>query len=218
MFLNPDTAIIEIGDINVADLDAVCRALESEFADKWVMRTSKLMNTAKVLKARTVSTVDVLAQEHADKLFELLYPVIQPIIAPDEYVPYLDVSSLPAGTSFQLHVDYMWMQAMSRRIHIPIKTNTRSVFATLDSKNEPVVKHLQVGKIYEVNNFVPHIVSNAGAEDRWHIMFDVLKTEEFEFLKKTDRLKESIFSPYVNAALNPVLIARIKSAMKAARL
>jgi hypothetical protein len=212
MHINPDTAVVELGDVPLDEIERVLGVIETDFAEKWVFRGSKLMNQSRVLKARTISEFDLLAKEDADALFELLEPMTRPYMGKDDKLVYLDVSSLPNSAASALHVDYLWMQAVARRIRIPIKTNPRALFATVDSKNEVTVHNLKVGKAYSTNNMIPHSAANYGP-DRWHVVFDILTNEEYEFLTKTNRITEAVFSPYVNAALNPVLAHRCRTLM-----
>jgi len=67
------------------------------------------------------------------------------------------------------HRDRTDMLFLCRRIHIPIKTNSETVFM-VNKESENMAE----GYIYEINNSKIHSVSNGGSENRIHLIIDVL--------------------------------------------
>ena len=76
---------------------------------------------------------------------------------------------LSAGKSIDRHMDKGDFLLSSRRIHIPVLTNTACIFIIDDEQ-----KHLSVGEVWEVNNTGKfHSVHNEGGTDRVHLIIDV---------------------------------------------
>jgi hypothetical protein len=73
------------------------------------------------------------------------------------------------------HKDRSDLLYLSRRFHIPIKTNEKVLFF---SENES--RHLKLGRAYELNNIKYHSVVNSGEENRIHLIVDVLPNEYLE--------------------------------------
>jgi hypothetical protein len=67
------------------------------------------------------------------------------------------------------HVDGGVMLQVGRRIHIPLITNSKVVFEVFGEK-----KYLKVGNWYEINNIIPHSVTNDSDQDRIHFIIDLM--------------------------------------------
>jgi hypothetical protein len=67
------------------------------------------------------------------------------------------------------HVDGGVMLQVGRRIHIPLITNSKVVFEVFGEK-----KYLEVGNWYEINNIIPHSVTNDSDQDRIHFIIDLM--------------------------------------------
>jgi hypothetical protein len=84
-----------------------------------------------------------------------------------------EIVNLLPGKELTLHKDIYWFHKYSRRIHIPLCTNSecRQIF-------EDREYHLTVGKIYEINNRILHSAYNRGSLSRIHIILDLMSKEK----------------------------------------
>jgi hypothetical protein len=78
-------------------------------------------------------------------------------------------AKLKAGGRIATHIDALPSFRAAHRIHAPLTTGPMVRF-TIDGRPCP----MQVGRLYEINNQLPHSVINAGAEDRISFIFDYL--------------------------------------------
>ena len=79
---------------------------------------------------------------------------------------------LRAGGELVPHIDGGISVVHNHDVHIPITTNKGCIFTVGDEQ-----EHLEVGKIYEVDNTVTHSVSN-GNEPRIHLIVEWYNPEE----------------------------------------
>lgn len=84
------------------------------------------------------------------------------------------VNLLP-GRSLIPHIDVYWFHKESRRIHVPILTNNN---AMLTFEGRPY--HLELGKVYEINNRILHSGYNNGETDRIHLILDMMPIDVFD--------------------------------------
>jgi hypothetical protein len=87
----------------------------------------------------------------------------------------LMIVRLYAGCSVVPHTDDLPVLHISHRVHIPIRT-TRSVIFVVDNQIVP----MREGQIVEINNQRIHHVTNAGAIDRIHLIFDYATADQLE--------------------------------------
>ena len=73
---------------------------------------------------------------------------------------------LNAGGEIFSHTDQGYSLSRAHRIHVPIVTSERTLFAVAG-----VIKHLAAGEIWEINNRKPHAVRNMGPT-RIHAVLD----------------------------------------------
>lgn len=76
----------------------------------------------------------------------------------------------PSGVVLQ-HRDLSPYFAKTRRFHVPILTNAQVTF-TIGRER----LNMQAGRLYEINNLMPHGVFNGGDTDRIHLIFDMETT------------------------------------------
>jgi hypothetical protein len=98
-------------------------------------------------------------------------PLMHKILA-DTYPPGGTIiramaARLQAGGVIRTHRDTHPSFHYGHRIHLPIITNPRVRFM-IDGRPYK----LEVGKVYEINNQLPHSVMNKGAESRINFIFD----------------------------------------------
>lgn len=78
-------------------------------------------------------------------------------------------AKLKAGGRIAMHIDALPSFRAAHRLHAPL-TSGPLVRFTIDGRPCP----MQVGRLYEINNQLPHSVINASAEDRISFIFDYL--------------------------------------------
>ena len=109
---------------------------------------------------------------HTEELVKLCQPIIDLV---HKHFPNCikvrgEVATVPPGKALDFHVDPHWFHANCHRIHIPIITNDQC-FQLWERPHYR--EHLEVGYMYEINNFVYHSAENNGKEYRTHIIIDV---------------------------------------------
>lgn len=85
-----------------------------------------------------------------------------------------ELVNLFPGISLDPHIDIYWFHRESKRIHIPIVTNDDAI---LTFENRPY--HLDIGKVYEINNRIIHSGYNNGITDRVHLILDLIPVTTF---------------------------------------
>lgn len=86
--------------------------------------------------------------------------------ADDGYFVRVILARLAAGGEITSHVDGMPSLMRCHRVHLPIVTNDRVLFAIRGD-----IRHLPAGELWEINNRRSHAVRNLGA-DRIHAILD----------------------------------------------
>jgi len=106
-----------------------------------------------------------------EKLFEdtlvLVKEQVLPLY-PETEIARLQYAKLPSKARIPEHIDQAQLQFL-HRLHIPIFTSDKVDF-TISEKTY----HLEEGRIYEINNILPHSVENHSAYDRTHLIIDLL--------------------------------------------
>jgi hypothetical protein len=85
-----------------------------------------------------------------------------------------EIVNLTPGKSLTPHVDIHWFHKESKRIHIPVVSNTESC---LTFEGRPY--QLKPGKVYEINNRIMHSGFNHGTTDRVHVIIDLMPEDIF---------------------------------------
>lgn len=80
--------------------------------------------------------------------------------------------SMKPKSRIRTHKDRSDILYVSRRFHIPIKTNDCVTF-----RSGSEIKNLKAGILYELNNIKYHSVRNDSNENRIHLILDVLPNE-----------------------------------------
>ena len=75
---------------------------------------------------------------------------------------------LPPGVTLGWHRDPMWFHENCKRIHVPIISNP-DCFQLWKGERH----HLEIGKMYEINNRRRHSAINGGSTSRVHIILDL---------------------------------------------
>lgn len=109
-------------------------------------------------------------------LWEKVTPIVKFIdnLYPNYKMVRGEIVNLTPGKSLSPHIDIHWFHRESRRIHIPVVTN-RDSFLTFENRKY----HLEVGKVYEINNRIIHSGFNNGSTDRIHVILDMMPVDTF---------------------------------------
>ncbi|MEP6619817.1 MAG: aspartyl/asparaginyl beta-hydroxylase domain-containing protein [bacterium] len=87
--------------------------------------------------------------------------------------PKAMLARLAAGAVIDRHTDGAGSNLFTHKLHVPLTSNDG---VTMFIRDRPF--KLDVGRVYEVNNIVPHSVENRGADDRIHLIFEVFDEAE----------------------------------------
>lgn len=187
--------IEDAGPVDLHQVETLAAAVESNFKDDWVDRSLHKFSGAHVLRIESPSERDRLPPDRTAELRRLVTPFWEALEREDQVIVYADISRVPPGGSIGLHVDLILLQTLSRRIHIPLTTNEGCVMAFVN-ENGIETYHMPVGRMYHVNNCVPHLVRNTGKTGRMHLLFDVMDRRTHELFK--DDLLRCLVSPVTN--------------------
>lgn len=80
-----------------------------------------------------------------------------------------EIIKLSKKSEVYKHTDGGALLHYSRRVHIPLITNKDVTFTVMDN-----TLHMEEGCWYEINNQLPHSVSNKSDIDRVHMIIDIL--------------------------------------------
>lgn len=109
----------------------------------------------------------------------LIEPVLAAATAPYGYAsgvfPRVMLARMRPGGIIQPHRDANPAAKWPHKIHVPIETNDAVTFFI-----DGVGHHLPVGEAAEVNNMAVHSVTNAGATDRVHLIFEYYDPDQPE--------------------------------------
>ena len=87
-----------------------------------------------------------------------------------------EVIKLKANSEVLKHTDGGALLHYSRRIHVPLITNDKITFTVFDN-----TVNMKEGVWYEINNQLPHSVSNPTDTDRVHLIIDVLPDDMINY-------------------------------------
>lgn len=89
--------------------------------------------------------------------------------------------NMKANSRIRTHKDRSDILYLARRFHVPIKTNEMVLFTSADE-----TRHLETGKLYELNNINYHSVVNNSSDNRIHLIIDVLPEQHLEGIEFID--------------------------------
>ena len=111
----------------------------------------------------------------------IIIPAIDPLIQmllismPNYKIVRGELVNLLPGASLTEHIDIYWFHKSSKRIHVPLITNSQ---CKLTFEGRPY--HLELGKVYEINNRILHSGYNNGETDRIHLILDMMPIDVFD--------------------------------------
>lgn len=202
----PGKPIVEIDQIDTDILDDIILQIQHNFLDQFSNRTTApQLQQGTTLKIISPGKADLLDVEAADQLKKIILPIVEKYVSSSEMIGYLDISSYGPGTRTAAHLDLLWLHLMSKRIHIPLITNSKCQTAYL-SGNGIETFHMEKGKVYFFNNEIMHIAANFGNVDRWHILVDVIDKKLFDFLNGKNLLAEPFIDSNSMHCSDPMLV------------
>lgn len=114
-----------------------------------------------------------------DQWRDRLLPVMEHAVQPYGYArgdyPRVMLARMAPGGVIHPHVDANPAARWPHKIHVPITTNEQVGFEIGTQSH-----HLKVGQAYEVNNLGRHAVTNSGATDRIHLIFEYYDQDQPE--------------------------------------
>lgn len=118
----------------------------------------------------------LVPSNNRNNLLKSIYPLVEFILDKirDHKIIRGELVNLLPGKSLVPHIDIYWFHKESRRIHIPIITNSNSM---LTFNDRPY--HLKSGEVYEINNRIIHSGFNHGNTDRIHLILDMMPINVF---------------------------------------
>jgi hypothetical protein len=98
--------------------------------------------------------------------------IISTHLTPGGLINKLMLSNIIPGGGIEPHWDEEPTQLLSKRIHIVLKTNSKSEFV-INNRNF----YFAPGAVFELNNLMMHSVINNGDSDRVHLIMDYYHTD-----------------------------------------
>ncbi|MFO1186075.1 MAG: aspartyl/asparaginyl beta-hydroxylase domain-containing protein [Alphaproteobacteria bacterium] len=172
------TSIRELGAINIVALrKAVLEIPEEIWNRENAAKPNKFdaLDKTRHIVFRFVKGFDDWSQSYDLPIWEewraLVEPVMAEAVAPYGYkngaYPRIMLARMAPGGIIKPHVDGSISARWPHKIHVVLTTNKDVTFIV-----EPKPYHLAEGRGYEVNNMGFHAVSNRGATDRIHLIFE----------------------------------------------
>ena len=115
----------------------------------------------------------VLWGQWQDVLLPVMHQAAAALGYSDYRFPRVMLARVPAGGAISPHPDAEASYYI-HKIHVPLITNDKALFRV--GRRE---MHLPAGEIYEVNNKRVHGVSNDGATDRIHLIFECYNLQDY---------------------------------------
>lgn len=125
----------------------------------------------------------------------------------------IQLARMMPGAVIPMHTDSSTLLTSSYRLHVPLKTNSDIHFMVDD---ERII--MQQGRLYNLNNRVPHWVENRSNQERIHLIIDYLPPENnctdilninFDLMLKArhEKKQTKILAPVKNDIELPKVIA-----------
>jgi hypothetical protein len=111
----------------------------------------------------------------SNKALKDIYSYLEEIY--DSQVVRCEVIKMHKNSNIETHIDSGEFLNLGRRVHIPLITNKNVIFTVFNSK-----VNMEVGNWYEINNSLPHSVSNESDLDRTHLIIDLMPSKFLETL------------------------------------
>jgi hypothetical protein len=101
-------------------------------------------------------------------------------------VPVLiQIATLSPNQTLYWHTDTFLYHQFSNKIHLPLQTNSRSIYEVFTLENEYKRMHLSEGSLWNINNLILHRSGNFGELSRVHLIIDFIDKDILSELDKT---------------------------------
>ena len=172
------STVRHLGRIDIAGLrEAVLALPEATWDAENAVKPNRFdaLDTTRHIIFRFVSKLGDWRRSFDGPLWAEWQPLVQPILAAAtaDYAyergefPRIMLARMPAGGVIHPHRDTNRAAKWPHKIHVPLVTNEQVSFVIDD-----VAYHLAEGEAVEVNNLATHAVTNRGAADRIHLIFE----------------------------------------------
>jgi hypothetical protein len=180
-------SIQDLGAFNVSAI----KAEVSKFSEEWLLDTSRQDNNythSKTQMFRICETdygwvpgsnletfnVNSFKSEEANNELLDIYKKLEYYYSGK--IIRCEAIKMPAMHDIPKHVDGGALLNYSRRVHVPIITNKDVFFTVMDN-----TVNMKEGGWYEINNQMPHSVSNKSHMDRVHLIIDILPDDMINY-------------------------------------
>ena len=186
MIVNPrkTTSIRRLGAVDVAALREAVLAIPEQL---WDAENASKPNRFEALDRtrhivfRFVSNFQDWREFYDRPLWPEWQPLIEPVLAQAtaDYgyrrgaFPRIMLARMAPGGVIQPHKDGNPAARWPHKIHVPLQTNDKVIFFV-----DGTGYHLSEGEAVEVNNMATHSVTNAGATDRIHLIFEYFDLDQ----------------------------------------
>jgi hypothetical protein len=188
--------VARLGRFEIDALVAVARSLSDE---EWFADASRQQTFDTHHSTQTIKLIADADFRHENPTVHSAYARFEPHLAPlmahirayysqtlrqrlliDSHGPGYFIRAiltrLPPGGEIHPHVDEGYSLKRCHRIHVPIVSNSDTIFRVGSSSF-----HMPVGEMWEINNRRIHAVKNGGAEARIHLIMDYVQPGETVF-------------------------------------
>lgn len=186
MYSNPrkTSAVRNLGTMDIADLREAVLALPEEVWDaENAVKPNRFdaLDSTRHIIFRFVSKLADWRESFDRPLWEEWRSLVEPVLAAatTEYdyqagsFPRIMLARMAPGGVIHPHRDTNRAARWPHKIHVPLVTNDQVTF-TIDS----IGYHFAEGEAVEVNNMATHAVTNDGAADRIHLIFEYFDRDQ----------------------------------------
>lgn len=182
-----DADIIELGTIDKSKIkSAVETALITNWLDKNFDRHEESLVAGRLCTLPfPIRNVNLEYTDEQITLIKSVMPIVEDIKSyfPDYKPVRGEIVNLLPKRQLTLHKDIYWFHKHSKRIHVPLYTNSKCYQIFEDRQYK-----LKQGRIYEINNRIMHSASNQSSKCRIHLILDLMHKNKFEELKNNHGL------------------------------
>ena len=188
MYPNPrkTQSVRRLGTIDIGPLrDAVLTIPEAQWDAENAAKPNRFetLSTTRHIVFRFVSNFIDWRQSYARPSWDAWKPLVEPVLAAAtaDYgyrrgaFPRVMLARMAPGGEIEPHRDTNPAAQWPHKIHVPLSTNPDVTFFV-----DEIPYHFAEGEAVEVNNMAFHAVTNCGATDRIHLIFEYYDLDQPE--------------------------------------
>jgi len=187
---------IDVSGLSKKLVDTFNTTFDEELASKENALFSNRKGNFNTFKAGTSQTMLIFSDRVAQNTIHFPYlkewlPLVQkevlgPLGIPLKNICRMQLTLMPYQTVIKRHPDVGPWVHRCHRTHIPLMSNGEVYFITIHPHQEAHYRiPSEVGRVFEVNNAIPHTVKNFGS-DRVHLIVDWAE-EELNVMKELEK-------------------------------